>query len=86
MKLKVDDICEGIQALYEIVGEDGFLEITKSYGGTTIYIPTYKSAIRSKRNKDIVKRFNGVNINILAREYNLSVTQIKKIIKDYDIG
>ncbi len=80
MKINMEDVCENIQILYDIVGMENFLEISKMYGGTNIYIPTYKSVIRNNRNREIIRKYNGKNINILANEYGISSTQIKKII------
>lgn len=75
--------CEILDILVEIVGYDKFLEICKNYGGNNLYIPTYNSAIRNTRNLDIIKRYNGINKRELAREYNISVNHLRKIIKDY---
>lgn len=82
MKVKLDDINYKMDLLFEIVGEEKYLEITKMYGGNNIYIPTYKSTIRSSRNREIRKRYNGVNANQLANEYGICVNQIKKIINE----
>ena len=80
MKVKVDDVIDGLALLYEIVGEESFLEIVRMYGGSNVYIPTYKSVMRNYRNREIVKRFNGVNASTLAREYGISVTHVKNIV------
>ena len=80
MKVKVDDVIEGLALLYEIVGEESFLEIAKMYGGSNVYIPTYKSIMRNCRNREIVSKFNGVNAASLAREYGISVTPVKHIV------
>lgn len=82
MKIKADDIGYKMDLLFEIVGEEKFLEITKMYGGNNIYIPTYKSTIRNSRNREIKKRYNGVNATQLANEYGICVNQIKKIINE----
>ncbi|MEO3214760.1 MULTISPECIES: Mor transcription activator family protein [Romboutsia] len=74
-------IREDLEALYELVGEEVYLEICKLYGGNSLYVPTYSSAIRDKRNEEIIKRFNGVNASILAREYKMSVNHIRRIVK-----
>ncbi|MEG1311478.1 MAG: Mor transcription activator family protein [Romboutsia sp.] len=84
MKLKHGDVCENMDALFELVGEEKFLEITKLYGGNNVYIPTYKSAIRNSRNREIRRKYNGVNTITLASEYGMSSNQIKKIVKSCD--
>ena len=72
MKLKREDITES-------------LEITKMYGGMSLYIPTYKSALRSARNREIARRYDGVNASRLASEYRMSVNNIKRILKSEGI-
>ena len=82
MKIKNEDVSERLEVLLEIVGKEKFLEIARMYGGSNIYIPTYTSAIKNARNREIIKKYNGFNVNNLAREYNMSVTHIKRILKE----
>ena len=80
MKIKAYYVVENLAIMYEIVVEEKFLEIIRMYGGNNLYIPTYKSVIRSSRNRDIVNRYNGFNGTQLAREYGISVNQVRNII------
>lgn len=80
MKVKIDDVIDSLALMYDIVGEEKFLEIVKMYGGSNVYIPTYKSVIRNYRNREIISKFNGVNAAQLSREYGISVTHIKNIV------
>lgn len=80
MKVDVCDVSYNLQGLFEIVGEGKFIEIIRMYGGDVVYFPTYKSVIRASRNRDISKRYNGVNASQLAREYGVSSNQIKRIV------
>ena len=80
MKVEAYDVIENLSLMYEIVGEEKFLEIIRMYGGNNLYIPTYKSVIRSSRNRDIVNRYNGFNGTQLAREYGICVNQVRNII------
>lgn len=84
MKVKLSDIPENLHNMYEIVGEKSFVELAKLYGGQVMYFPTYKSVIRCSRNREIIKRYNGVNAQILAREYRVSVSYIRKIINTHE--
>ena len=61
MKLIKEDIYEHLELLYEIVGEEMYLEIVRMYGGSNLYIPTYKATISNSRNREITKKYNGVN-------------------------
>ena len=80
MKIKAYYVIEILAFMYEIVGEEKFLEIIRMYGGSNLYIPTYKSVVRSSRNREIAKRYNGINASQLAREYGITVNQIRNIV------
>ena len=82
MKLRKEDVYEHLEMLYEIVGQEKYLEIVRMYGGSNLYIPTYKATIRNSRNREIKKKYNGVNASYLACEYGMSVNNIKNIIKE----
>ena len=83
MKIRKEDVYEHLELLYEIVGEEKYLEIVKMYGGANLYIPTYKATIRNSRNREIRKKYNGVNGSQLAFEYGMSVNNLRNIVKDY---
>ena len=82
MEVEIKDIPESMINMVNIVGITKFMEITKIYGGTSVYIPLYKSIIRPARNRDIIKKYNGFNAKELAKMYNISVYNVKKIIQD----
>ena len=71
MRVKIDDVIDSLALMYDIVGEEKFLEIVKMYGGSNVYIPTYKSVIRNCRNREIISRFNGVNTAQLSGSMGL---------------
>ena len=80
MKIRECDLSENIAALYEAIGEENFIKVVKLYGGNNLYIPTYKSVIRYSRDREIIRRYNGVNATMLSREYGISVTQVRNIL------
>ena len=79
MRICVEDIPTNLHGLLEIVGEEKFNQIVKYYGGEKVYIPTYKTLIKPSRDRDIMKRYNGVNAGVLGREYNITANQVKRI-------
>ena len=81
MKLRKEDLYEHLELLYEIVGEEKYLEIVRMYGGGNLYIPTYKATIRNSRNREIRKKYNGVNGSKLAAEYGMSANNLRNIVK-----
>lgn len=82
MLIKLDDIPVSFHAMVEVIGIEKFLEISKLYGGINIYIPIYSSLIREARNRAIIEKYNGVNVNELAIKYGISVVSIRRIIKN----
>ncbi|WP_316347636.1 Mor transcription activator family protein [Desulfuromonas acetoxidans] len=50
------------------------------HGGTEFYVPKGQSLIIEKRDWEIWEKFNGHNIDELAKEYNLCSRQIRTII------
>ena len=82
MDVEIKDIPESMINMVDIVGIRKFLEITKIYGGSSVYIPLYKSIIRPARDRDIIKKYNGFNEKELAKMYNISVYNIKRIIEN----
>ncbi|MEG1411708.1 MAG: Mor transcription activator family protein [Terrisporobacter sp.] len=85
MEITKDDVPYQLHTMVEIVGYHRFLEICKMYGGTAVYIPVYRKVVMSERNKQIIKEFNGRNINALSIKYNLSKEQVKRIIESEEI-
>ena len=81
MKIRKEDVYEHLEMLYEIVGDEQYLAIIRMYGGSNLYIPTYKATIRNSRNREIRKRYNGVNLSFLAAEYGMSVNNLRNIVK-----
>ena len=81
MKIRKEDVYEHLEMLYEIVGDEKYLEIIRMYGGSNLYIPTYKATIRNSRNREIRKWYNGVNLSLLAGEYGMSVNNLRNIVK-----
>lgn len=82
MLIRLDDIPDSFHAMVEVIGVEKFLEIAKLYGGMSMYIPIYSSIIREARNRDIIDKYNGVNVNELAIKYGISVVSVRRIIKN----
>ncbi|MBU5306865.1 transcriptional regulator [Clostridioides mangenotii] len=82
MLIKLNDIPNNFHAMIEVIGIENFLEISKLYGGINMYIPIYSSLIRQARNRDIIGKYNGVNVNELAIKYGISVVSVRRIVKN----
>ena len=84
MNILMEDIPYGLCAMAEIVGMDKFIEICKLYGGSTVYIPVHSKVTLAERNRQLVKDYNGKNIDALRVKYGISNQQIKRILSEND--
>lgn len=66
----------------ELIGEEGFLRLSKQFGGSKIYIPTLSTLNRSEISENLKQQYNGDNAAELGKKYNLSArTVIRRITK-----
>lgn len=54
--------------------------VVERLGGEYVYIPRKASRDRVKMYEQIIKRFDGRNASILARDYGLSVRHVRRIL------
>jgi Mor family transcriptional regulator len=78
MKINNYDI---FKEFYNTCRKKSFTEVLKEYGGSEIYIPSYKN---THRNRDIYKRYKeGESIRDIAREFDLSIARVRAIIRGF---
>ncbi len=77
----VSDIPETYQPVVSLIGLDNFLKLCRYAMGDELYFPMQKSILCSTRNRLILQEYNGYNFEELSRKYNLTVKQIKNILK-----
>lgn len=81
MRDKLSSLPEGFQTIASIVGMEKAIELSKEFGGTTVYIPTHRTTTRHERNESIKKDYrNGYSYSQLSRKYGLSLVAIRQII------
>ena len=81
MNVIIEDIPYNLHAIVEIIGMERFLEVSKLYGGSSIYIPVYNKIIMGDRNRRIIRDYNGKNLDRLRVRYSLSKEQVKYVLK-----
>jgi Mor family transcriptional regulator len=79
--ISLDSLPEILQMIAEILSIEAALKLSKSFGGMRIYIPKIEGLLRSNRDDQIRKEFNGANHRELAQKYKLSETQIRTIVQ-----
>lgn len=85
MDILMEDLPYELHAMVEIIGIKQFEEISKLYGGTTVYIPVHRKVILGERNREIARQYNGKNIAYLRKKYSLADQQIKRILLDQGV-
>ncbi|MCC0686619.1 MULTISPECIES: Mor transcription activator family protein [unclassified Clostridioides] len=58
-----------------------YLELCQQSGGTYFYIKTLEGALKEARNELIIKLFNGKNYTELARMFDMSVINVRYIVR-----
>ena len=81
MSIELDDVPFDLQEMVNFIGMENFLKVCKFYGGRSLYVPLYKNLLIKERNRNIVKEYNGKNLDELRLKYNMSNTQLKRVVK-----
>lgn len=83
-EIAVEDLPEEFGGLAEIIGLENVIKVMAYFEGREKYFPKTEGAFRHVRDRVIRKRWRKHNINELAREFNLTNTQIREIVKDHE--
>lgn len=79
---EISSFSEEQRDLVECIGIDAYKNLVKNFSGSNVYIPKTATLIAKRRNRQIYNEFNGSNIKQLAKSYNLSEIQIRRIIAE----
>ena len=83
MALVLDNFKEEQRRIAEIVGLEAYLELTRTFGGTNIYIAKAEEIVkRADRDRKIREEFDGSNYSQLALKYGLTEVWIRNIVHD----
>ena len=83
MALTLDDLREEQKQIAEVIGVDAYLDLTRAFGGTSIYIAKAEEILkRADRDRQIREEFNGSNYAQLAIKYGLTEVWIRNIVYD----
>ena len=80
MDTRMDNIPYDLHLMVEIIGHDNFLEVCKMYGGDKVYIPVHRKVMLGHRNREMVRLYNGRNLDELRVKYGISKQQVKRIL------
>lgn len=78
--IKIEELDGEQLEIAECVGIDGYRKLVMHFGGTSVYIQKSDKFSIPARDKEIKEMFNGCNHKELARKFNLSESQIRRIL------
>ena len=79
--LSLEGLPEDLQMIAEALSIEVALKMSKCFGGMRLYIPKIEGLLRSDRNEQVRKEFDGGNHRKLAQKYKLSESQIRTIVE-----
>ena len=79
--IPIESLSEDLQCIAEMFGISGALRLAQCFGGMRIYIPKFDGLVRNPRDARIRAEFNGRNHRALARQYNMTETAIRNILR-----
>lgn len=80
--VEMESLDEDQKKIAELVGMEGFRNLIRTFGGTSIYIPKVESLEKTVRDQRIREEFDGSNYKELAMKYGLTETWIRSIVLD----
>jgi Mor family transcriptional regulator len=75
-----DDIPEQYRTIVKAMGINSFIQLLKTFGGTSLYIPRIDTMIVKARNRMILKDYRG-NCREIARKYDVTGSWVRRIVK-----
>ena len=80
--VEMESLEEDQKKIAELVGMEGFRNLIRTFGGTSIYIPKVESLEKTVRDQRIREEFDVSNYKELAMKYGLTETWIRSIVLD----
>ena len=75
------DIPETYQPVVTLIGVDALIELCLYCRGDMIYFPKADTIFKKTRNRMIRQEYDGYNLRELSRRYDLTIRQIKNIVR-----
>jgi len=81
--IELDDLRDEQRGIALVIGIEAYLNLSKAYGGTTIYVAKAEDLVeRKRRDERIIQEYDGANTALLARKYGLTETWIRNIVSE----
>lgn len=77
-----EDIAEQYKPIVDIIGVERFALLADYAAGDELYFPKPENIVIPARNRRVKAEWDGYNMKQLAEKYNLTINQIRNILKD----
>ena len=82
IEIVIEDIPEKYKPIVDIVGLPVFIKLCDYARGDKLYFPMNKTIESNAKKRIILTEYNGYNVKELADKCSLTVTMVRKIIRD----
>ena len=79
-QVRPGDLPEVYQEMAEVIGVEATVHLARTFSGTSVYFPKLERALLALRNQAIRREFDGANIKLLSRRWNLSARHVRQIV------
>ena len=79
-QIRPDDLPEVYQEMAAVIGVEATVTLAQNFAGTSVYFPKLERALLSLRNAAIQREFDGANVKLLSRRWNLSARHVRHIV------
>ena len=76
-----DCILPPYDTMMEMDGFDAICAFSRTFSGTSVYVPSLRTIFGQCIEKDILERYTGANIRELVRKYGFSERHVRDLIK-----
>lgn len=75
-----DQIMYPYNSLVDTMGFEGLCAMVAEFGGSAIYVPTYRRLFAGCLMREIMQEYDGTNIKLLCRKYGYCEKTIRDIV------
>lgn len=83
-EIKIEDLPDEFAGLAEKIGLENVIKTISYFEGSEKYFPKIESTFKQARDRVIKKKWRKHNIHELAKEFNLTHSQIREIVHDHE--
>ena len=76
-----EDILPPYDAIMEMDGFDAICAFSRTFSGTSVYVPSLRTIFCQCLENDILRLYNGTNLRQLVRQYGFSERHVRALIR-----